>query len=853
MKNGKQVCRFGYPKALQSTTTLNIQDDKIELVTARNDPLVNSYNPIQLCSWRANVDMQYCYSRRKVIEYCSKYATKSEPRSQPLKDTYKKIVSQLDDNDRSLKAVQKLLISSVGERDYSSQETCHLLLQLPLYITTRDFIILSLDGSRAVDDKLDPDKPATVPSILDNYRIRPSSSQFESMTLLHFAQHFSNPRNHGGEPNPRQKKVVVVVRPYISPEPNGPQYEQYCKQKLMLHKPFRQDHELMDTQDTFAKAYEVYLMSENVPQSIQDDVQRLLDHNTQDDTNDGQNTADNTSHGQNEHTDTSDHQNFHVEDWMLICQHRMQVDETSQNQTNPDFDWCEAGRQYPNLHEAAQFITQHREHAHATAESNNTTYDPQRLQGKQLQVYNQVLHHAQHLHLEPLRIIVSGTAGTGKSFLIGCLAKLLQPAVKIMAPTGVAAFNVHGYTLHSLLHLPTRGEFKDLQGESLNDLQKSMNGVKYIIIDEISMVGRKMFGQIDKRLRQAFPQNANYVFGGCSCILFGDFGQLPPVMDHPLFLSGTKTALSDLGRAAYLYFNQAVVLTQVMRQQGQQPEQIKFRNILMRLRNGQITTEDWQHLLTRSAAHVSDLNSFENAIHLYPRVDDAVQYNLFKLRQGNSPIAQIKALHSGPAADKASAEDAGGLQPFVHLAQHARVMLTSNLWVDVGLVNGATGTVQAICYQNAGPPALPTVVMVSFDSYSGPTLPNGTVPIVPIRRSWSSTNGICSRLQLPLKLSWAITIHKSQGLTLDKAVIEIGEKEFCTGLTFVACSRVRHLKDIVFETPFTYQRLSNLSKSVRFHERCQEDARLLQLDHSFTVIIQLLCKLEIFNNCTNQP
>ena len=79
-----------------------------------------------------------------------------------------------------------------------------------------------------------------------------------------------------------------------------------------------------------------------------------------------------------------------------------------------------------------------------------------------------------------------------------------------------------------------------------------------------------------------------------------------------------------------------------MRQQGQQPEQIKFRNILMRLRNGQITTEDWQHLLTRSAAHVSDLNSFENAIHLYPRVDDAVQYNLFKLRQGNSPIAQIR-------------------------------------------------------------------------------------------------------------------------------------------------------------------------------------------------------------------
>ena len=112
-RNGQQVCRCGYPKPLQSTTTLHVQDGNVELITARNDPLVNSHNPIQLCSWRANVDMQFYYSRRKVIEYCSEYATKSEPRSQPLKDTFKRIVSHLDDQDRPLKAVQKLLISSV--------------------------------------------------------------------------------------------------------------------------------------------------------------------------------------------------------------------------------------------------------------------------------------------------------------------------------------------------------------------------------------------------------------------------------------------------------------------------------------------------------------------------------------------------------------------------------------------------------------------------------------------------------------------------------------------------------------------------------------------------------------------
>lgn len=130
-------------------------------------------------------------------------------------------------------------------------------------------------------------------------------------------------------------------------------------------------------------------------------------------------------------------------------------------------------------------------------------------------------------------MITSGTAstGTGKSFLINCLKGLLQTIVRIAAPTGVAAFNVQGYTLHSLLHLPTKGEFKNLEGEQLQQLQDSLAGVKYIIIDEMSMVGRKLFGQVDSRLRQAFPHSADVVLGGCSVLLFGDFGQLPPVVD----------------------------------------------------------------------------------------------------------------------------------------------------------------------------------------------------------------------------------------------------------------------------------------------------------------------------------
>ena len=109
----------------------------------------------------------------------------------------------------------------------------------------------------------------------------------------------------------------------------------------------------------------------------------------------------------------------------------------------------------------------------------------------------------------------------------------------------------------------------------------------------------------------------------------------------------------------------------------------------------------------------------------------------------------MKAVHTGTNALKAPADDAGGLEAVICLANSACVVLTSNLWVEVGLVNGAMGTVQAICYCTGGPPNLPVAVMVRFDSYSGPTLHDGTVPITPLRLTWSSSGAQHSCLGLP--------------------------------------------------------------------------------------------------------
>ena len=146
---------------------------------------------------------------------------------------------------------------------------------------------------------------------------------------------------------------------------------------------------------------------------------------------------------------------------------------------------------------------------------------------------------------------MSGTAGTGKSYLIQCLKLLLKDCLCVAAPTGVAAFNVDGYTLHSLLSLPVKGDFKPLEGKRLQNVQETLASVEYIIIDEMSMVGRMMFGQVDRRLCQVYPNQSEELFGGRSCLLIGDWGQLPPVMDLPLYTTVSRTELSDLGSIDY--------------------------------------------------------------------------------------------------------------------------------------------------------------------------------------------------------------------------------------------------------------------------------------------------------------
>lgn len=141
---------------------------------------------------------------------------------------------------------------------------------------------------------------------------------------------------------------------------------------------------------------------------------------------------------------------------------------------------------------------------------------------------------------------------------------------------------------------------------------------------------------------------------------------------------------------------------------------------------------------------------------------------------------------------------------------------------ELGLVNGTTGVIEDIIWAPGSSRSdLPIAVLVSCKSYRGPTLwrtapteefPRGIpiVPITPVRTAFEINGAPCARKQIPLRLAWAVTIHKSQGLTLKKVKLGLGKKEFSTGLTFVGLSRVKSMDDLMIDDVLNYTRVERL-------------------------------------------
>jgi hypothetical protein len=836
-------CRFGFPKPVQNKTTLEKElvgekrkHVESELVTRRNDERLNSHNRVMLENWRANVDLQVIIDEKACARYMTKYAAKGEPRSKSASDILKLTVSSLQSNDQVSSAIRKAMIQVAGDRDMAAQETAHMLLSLPLIGCSFSFVTVCLENSRKVI--LDPENEADdvlQKTVLKDYGERTAvKSRYTGLSQLSLMQYVSQYTKFRGELTRRKNPYIVRTFPKVSSNPGGPDFGKYCKFQLIKFKPWEGEpsnawNNEEESNDMFIRMYDMFLLSD----SAEDYVFRYSEET--DLVHAAQNGQSDDEQNDEESDDEGDADAFNeeeVDDWMLLCRLKQQFQEAGNEMSdNEAVDWFEEVRAVPRdlLRESPGWIYSKRKEAEELGQQYHEDHlcatDLETLNEKQRLAFDIITSHNGD-NAEPVHMIVSGTAGTGKTYLISAVKQVLGAQCIVTATTGIAAFSINGQTLHSTAQLPIR-EYKDLQGDSLQRLQLRLEGKRYLIVDEMSMIGHKMLSSLDNRLR-AGTGKQDIPFGGMSVILMGDFGQLPPVGDKPMYVTGSGSVVSDHGHSLYLMFDSVIILQQVMRQAGEDPEAIEFRGLLMRMRNGEVTEEDWKLLLQHSTTRIP-MDQFTDAIRLYFDKKSVAEYNYEKLLEIGQPVAKIQAKHSGRGASAATSDDAGGLESVLFLSRKAEVMLTCNLWPEVGLCNGSFGTVEQFWFaENMGPPNLPVAVLVHFHRYSGPAFLDACpkcIPVPPRVFEWIANGKHLSRQQVPLRLRYAMTIHKSQGQTLTKAVVDLGKGEKVAGCTFVATSRVRSIHDIVFE-PMTFDRLKAIGKSKGMKQRLEAEEHL---------------------------
>lgn len=418
--------------------------------------------------------------------------------------------------------------------------------------------------------------------------------------------------------------------------------------------------------------------------------------------------------------------------------------------------------------------------------------------------HNYVLHTSQNVFL-------TGKAGTGKTTFLHQIKQLTAKRLVVVAPTGVAAINAGGVTIHSLFQLPfgpiVPGDQAQLNRKFNSEKIKLLRTLDLLVIDEISMVRADVLDGIDAVLRRY--RDGDRPFGGVQLLLIGDMQQLPPVIRdedwallQPHYQTGYFFSSQALQETEYV----SIELTHIYRQSDQ-----RFIDLLNGIREKTINAEGLADLNKR---YIPDFAP-----------DDEAGY--ITLSTHNHTAQQINSRKLAELPTRARSFTATVLDDFpeqmypteykLELKVGAQVMFIKNdVSRDKLFYNGKIGRI------------------ISFGSdYIEVKCPGEAMTIVTGPVEWqnirytldTATKAIKSDIigtftQFPLRLAWAITVHKSQGLTFERAIIDAG-KAFAHGQVYVALSRCKTLEGLVLQTPIPASSIKTEHTLERFHADVQ--------------------------------
>ena len=454
------------------------------------------------------------------------------------------------------------------------------------------------------------------------------------------------------------------------------------------------------------------------------------------------------------------------------------------------------------------------------------------LNTEQKRAFEIVAQHTMCEKPEQLLMYLGGPGGTGKSRVINALRDFFDlrneaRRFRLAAYTGVAARNIGGSTLHALLQM--NESQRDISAKAKRDLAAMWDGVDYLLIDELSMIGCELLHKVSRALTEA--KGSTTAFGGVHVILAGDFAQLPPIGDTRLYKDVNTSAVAatsnraqgkTLGRLLWLSFETVVMLHETMRQAGD--ANAGFVDLLQRLRDGCCNDKDYEVLVgrslgrgtltagdegwefapvivtnnaTRDVINQKAAEAFADRLGVQLHWYHAIDVHKKAVVSDPSLIEKLEGQHSGQTKHRLRR---------IPLVVGMPVAINQNFDVAAGVVNGSHGVLRRIRYfvddQNQRYLKSCVVEIPNADSVAIPHLPAHHFPILPDTVELKFEHGIshkrCTirRKQVPIEPGFAMTVHKAQGRTMKHVIVDLAG---CAGTEppYVMVSRATSLEGLV--------------------------------------------------------